>query len=66
MRGFTKLFFYFCGTFDTHPPRLTPAEIPHRPAVDQPGRTQPGSQDSRPGSQKKISRLHDILIDIIM
>lgn len=27
----TKLFFYFCGIFDTHPPRLTPPQFPHRP-----------------------------------
>ena len=34
----TKLF-YFCGIFDTHPPRLTLPQFPHRPR-DTPSRDQ--------------------------
>jgi len=50
-------FFYFCGTFDTHPPRLTPAEIPHRPAVDQPGTDAAREQAQPPRVQKNLRKI---------
>lgn len=63
----TKLF-YFCGIFDTHPPRLTPPQFPHRPR-DAPsrGRFPRDSHAASPGADAAgdVQKYHILLIFLV-